>query len=569
MKGISVVIPAYNESGVIFKTAEETVSAMSELGIDFEVIVVDDGSTDDTLEEIRRAADCLHRVSWVSLPENRGKGHALKRGAQAASMDLVCFLDADLDLHPSNIKSLLEARGRSGADVVIGSKRHPESRLNYPKARKIYSAVYYLLILLLFRLPLKDTQTGVKLFDREVLARVMPRMVSKKYALDLELMVVVHRMGFTIDEAPIELSFKRTFGRISWADIRGIIVDTMAIFYRCYILGYYDSPMKPVTEKEPSVSIVIPTKEIDDCARECVSRCLEMDYSRFDIKLVPDREAEYGSGVSRLSVIPSGDVGPAVKRNLGVEQSDAEIVAFIDADAWPEYDWLRNAIPYFDEEGTAGVGGPMVTPDTDNYRRQASGMIYACSMVSGSTTYRYTYHALREVDDYPTCNLLVRRGDFDKVGGFEEDYWPGEDTILCLKLTKELGKRIVYVPNVVVNHHRREVYAAHLRQVFSYALHRGYFVRKFPQTSRRLQYFVPTVFLFTLVAGLVAGLLVRPVLWVYLGLLGTYAIMVAASSVKSMDIPVDLMVGPGIFLTHLAYGWGFLKGLLSRGMKEQ
>jgi cellulose synthase/poly-beta-1,6-N-acetylglucosamine synthase-like glycosyltransferase len=569
IKGISLIIPAHNEGEVIYKTAAEAVRVLEKLSREYEIIIVDDGSTDETPREIERITGDFANVRAVALTENQGKGNALKRGFQSATRELVVFLDADLDLNPSLIGILLKEMETTGADVVIGSKRHPDSSLSYPWYRKVYSTIYYFLILLMFRLPVKDTQTGIKLFHREVLARTFPRLVCKRYTLDLELLAVAHRIGYSVAEAPISLSFQREFGRIKLADVRNIIVDTLAIFYRLYILRYYDSPLKPVVETEPKISIVIPTRVLDPMTVDCVRKCDELNYTNYDIKLVTDNFAEVRLEHPASIVIRSGPVGPAVKRNMGTNDSDAEIIAFIDSDAWPEQDWLKNAVPYFEDENVAAVCGPAVTPFNDNKRQLVSGLIYSSFLVSGNTTYRYTYHALREVDDYPSCNLLVRRTDFVKVGGFPEEYWPGEDTVLCLKLTKELEKRIIYVPNVIVNHHRRPIYRAHLRQVYSYGLHRGFFVRKFPETSRRLQYFVPSLFVIALSVGLGLSFINPIILYAYMAFVGVYLISVLLSSIKSLNILDDVLVFPGVIATNITYGLGFMRGLFSRRLKSQ
>lgn len=567
-KDISIIIPAHNEGNIIYKTVLETAAVLDELDLEYEIIIVDDGSTDDTPLAIEQVTRELSNVSAVMLRENQGKGNALRRGFLKSEKGLVCFLDADLDLHPSHVIDLLKEMDRTGADIVIGSKQHPDSKLNYPWHRKLYSKIYYLLILTLFRLPVKDTQTGIKMFRREVLTRSFPRLVCKRYALDLELLTVAHRLNYSISETPITLTFQKEFGHIKFADARNIIVDTMAIFYRLYVLRYYDSSLRPVVEVEPKVSIVIPTRILDPMTKECLGKCSELDYDNYDIILITDNLPEVQIGRPGSKVIESGRVGPAVKRNIGSSDSDADIIAFIDSDAWPEHDWLKNAVPYFDDGDVAAVCGPAVTPVNDNRRQVVSGFIYSSSLVSGHTTYRYTYHALREVDDYPSSNLLVRRSDFIRAGMYPEDHWPGEDTVLCLKLTKELGKKIIYVPNVIVNHHRRPIYRAHLRQVYSYGLHRGFFVRKFPETSRRIQYFVPSLFVLTLLIGLGLSFLDPIALYAYLAFLGLYLAFVLLSSIKSLNILDNLLVFPGIVATNVTYGLGFLRGLFSRGLRS-
>lgn len=242
--GISLVLPVHNEERHIAEMIEESVKALEDIGRDFEIIIVDDGSTDGTPVQIERAASHLPHTSVLTLRENLGKGNALMRGFRASTMELVCFMDADLDLHPWHLGVLLDEMERSGADIVIGSKRHPDSKLEYPWYRKLYSTAYYLLILLLFRLPVRDTQTGVKLFHRQVLQATMPHLLGKKYTLDLEILVVAHHHGYEVAEAPIKLTFQGKYGRIKWKDIMNIIIDTMAIFYRLYVKRYYDKPVE-------------------------------------------------------------------------------------------------------------------------------------------------------------------------------------------------------------------------------------------------------------------------------------------------------------------------------------
>ncbi|MBN2167885.1 MAG: glycosyltransferase [Actinobacteria bacterium] len=569
MRGISVIIPTYNEAETVYHTVLETAEEMKKLIREYEIIVVNDGSTDNTADEAGRAARDLDSVKVVNLKDNRGKGNAMKRGFEASGMEYVCFIDADLELHPSQIGTLYTIMKNTGSDIVTGSKRHPQSELNYPVIRKIYSTVYYWIIYFMFKLPVRDTQTGIKLFRREVLEQVFPRITCKGYTLDLELLVVANYIGYRIAEAPIKLDFKRKYKRITWHDIRGIVVDTVAICYRLYAYGYYGSPIKTASSNEPKVSIIIPTRAIDPMVEECLERCAELNYSNYDIKLITDFPEERELPQPGSRIIASGPVGPATKRNMGVADSDAEIIAFIDSDAWPEYDWLRNSIAYLEDQEVAAVGGPGITPDNDSQRQQASGLIYTSMIVSGPTTYRYAYRAYREVDDYPTSNLIVKREDFNAVDGFDSQFWPGEDTVFCWKLTQVLKKKILYVPNVTVFHHRRKVYRGHLKQVNSYARHRGYFAKVFPETSRRPTYFVPSLFLIALIAGLILSFFNTGFLLFYATMASIYLIAVLGSSIKSLNLLINIMMFPGIIATHIVYGYGVIRGLTSKRMKEQ
>ena len=228
---LSVIMPAFNEEEVILRSIQETVQVLD--GCDYEIIVVDDGSSDRTSLEARCAASQNPRVSVVSYPRNMGKGYALRHGFEHCSGDLVALLDADLDLHPRQLLTLCRIMQETGADVVIGSKRHPESRLDYPWHRKIISAVYFWLVKALFGLDIHDTQTGIKLFRRDVLADVFPRTETIGYAYDLELLVAAIRFGYRIAEAPVELSFQRqSAGSIGSSTILSMLWDTLRIFYR-------------------------------------------------------------------------------------------------------------------------------------------------------------------------------------------------------------------------------------------------------------------------------------------------------------------------------------------------
>ena len=234
---ISVIMPAFNEEGIIYHSIQETATALS--GCDYEIIVVDDGSSDCTYLEAQRAACEMPCVQVVRCESNGGKGYALRAGFDHCSGDLVAFLDADLDLHPRQFRTLYRIMCEMEADVVIGSKRHPESRLDYPWHRKLISTVYYVLVKALFGLSVRDTQTGIKLFCRPVLADAFPRVRTSGYAYDLELLVAATRFGYRIAEAPVELDFRRcSQGRIGTGSIFAMCLDTMRIYYRASFLKW-------------------------------------------------------------------------------------------------------------------------------------------------------------------------------------------------------------------------------------------------------------------------------------------------------------------------------------------
>jgi glycosyltransferase involved in cell wall biosynthesis len=238
---ISVIIPSYNEERHIEQCIKELTNVLDKSEFsEYEIIVVDDGSNDQTYEILSSKFSNTERIIITTYSPNQGKGFALKHGFKISTGEIVSFLDADMDLHPSHVISLYNYMTKHDYDLIIGSKRHPESVLVYPPLRRLYSNIYYYLIRLLFGLPIKDTQTGVKVFKREVLDFIFPKLLVKKYAFDLELLVVAHMGKYKIGEAPIVLEFKDKFKyNIGLKDIYRIILDTLGIYYRRYLRKTY------------------------------------------------------------------------------------------------------------------------------------------------------------------------------------------------------------------------------------------------------------------------------------------------------------------------------------------
>lgn len=311
-----------------------------------------------------------------------------------------------------------------------------------------------------------------------------------------------------------------------------------------------------------SVSIIIPVKAINDYIREAMQYYAELDYDNYEILIFPDEES--GETFPNARIIPSGPVGPADKRDMALQYARGEIFAFIDDDAYPRKDWLKNAIHYFDDPEVGAVGGPAVTAPEDNVWQQASGKVYESFLCSGGFTYRYIPQAEREVVDLPSVNLIVRKDIFELIGGYDSNYYPGEDTKLCLDIVQKAGKKILYSPDILVYHHRRSMFAGHLRQATNYAKHRGYFAKVLPETSRKLAYFIPSLFTLGLVLGPIVCA-VFPVLWyVYGAVLAVYVILLICSIRKPGAVSVWILTFCGIIATHIGYGICFIRGLCSR-----
>ena len=234
-------MPAYNEATNILLNLRETANIMHTLGTNFEILIVDDGSPDQTWLEVSRDLHTYgENVIVVRYERNEGKGNALMCGASHATGDYIVFMDADMDLHPEQLPIFFAIMQQTDAAGVIGSKLHPLSNVNYPLIRRIWSLGYFFLVRTLFGLPVKDTQTGLKVFRAKALKAALPKLCVKRFAFDIELLSVMHRMGYSIVDAPVTLRFTRRFGRIRVSDVLNIFRETLAIFYRMYIVRYYD-----------------------------------------------------------------------------------------------------------------------------------------------------------------------------------------------------------------------------------------------------------------------------------------------------------------------------------------
>jgi glycosyltransferase involved in cell wall biosynthesis len=245
---LSVIVPAYREGRRIHDNLKRLIGELDELNVTYEVVVVSDGNTDATVREAQRLGSPAVKV--FHYPMNIGKGFALSLGVDQSTGALVTFIDADMELDPANINGFIELMETSGCDAVIGSKRHPESMVAYPRFRRLQSWVYQMMVRLLFNLNVRDTQTGLKVFRRQVLQETLPLLAIKKFAFDLELIVVAGQLGYqNVCEAPISLDYQFQ-STVNLGSAWRVLWDTAAIFYRLRILRYYQRRRLQLLEAE-------------------------------------------------------------------------------------------------------------------------------------------------------------------------------------------------------------------------------------------------------------------------------------------------------------------------------
>jgi GT2 family glycosyltransferase len=311
-------------------------------------------------------------------------------------------------------------------------------------------------------------------------------------------------------------------------------------------------------------SIIVPFGKLGTYVREAVKHIVQLCDGDWELILVPDEPTASEWDDDRISILASGRVGPALKRDMAARASRGEILVFLDDDSYPAADLLDVARHHFDASDVAALGGPALTPPEDGFWQRVSGAVFL-SRLSGGAPERYVPKGpVRTVRDWPSVNFMVRKSDFLAIGGFDTAFWPGEDTKLCLELTRA-GRRILYVPELIVWHHRRGSLATHLKQVGAYGLHRGFFAKKYPETSRKAAYFLPSLLVVFAVLSFFALVLPGPLRWIVVAgwVLYGLALLKAFGDFLAHERPAIALCAVWYTVcTHVVYGVRFLQGLV-------
>ena len=200
---ISLVIPAYNESGIIMDTIQTVSARLAELTAEYEVLIVDDGSTDGMAELVRGCGD--PRVRLEGYASNRGKGCAVRTGMLAAQGDLILCTDADLAYGVDVFAGLLERLRTGEADLIIGSRRMGgEGYKNYPPLRILMSKCFGLLSHMISGLPY-DTQCGIKAYRRQAARAIFSRCTTDGFSFDFEVLMRADKLGLKVEQFPVSV----------------------------------------------------------------------------------------------------------------------------------------------------------------------------------------------------------------------------------------------------------------------------------------------------------------------------------------------------------------------------
>jgi len=239
---LSVVMPIYKQENLVAKYLNSIDKVLSKLNVTYEIICVVDGYVDNTYANAKKLK--LPNLKVVGYEKNQGKGNAVRYGMSQAKGKIIGFVDGGFDLHYSAIPLALEHMKWYDADIIVGSKRHAASKVTYPWQRRMYSWGYQMGVRLLFGMNIKDSQVGMKFFKREIVKKIMPKLLIKKFAFDIEMLAVAYSYGYKrIYETPINLEMQfntssiASFGFIK--TVLNMLWDTVAVFYRLKILHYY------------------------------------------------------------------------------------------------------------------------------------------------------------------------------------------------------------------------------------------------------------------------------------------------------------------------------------------
>jgi len=225
-------MPAYQLESTIGDNIDRVISVVANWP-DVEIIVINDGSLDETGPSVEKAAARHESVIAAGYPKNRGKGGALKEGFAQSSQDIIVFLDSDLDLPPEQLPGFLNEFERLGVDALVGAKRTAMTPGRYPALRRVLSLTFAAVNRILFRLPLRETQTGLKVFRRSALEDTLPALQTTRYAFDLELLVRIRKAGGSMAESPVVLTKGASSG-LSISTLWEMGRDTLKIWFHSF-----------------------------------------------------------------------------------------------------------------------------------------------------------------------------------------------------------------------------------------------------------------------------------------------------------------------------------------------
>lgn len=236
IKTFSIIVPAYRQEKTIVSDVESLKKIVDRIKYPVEVIFVVDGIIDKTLQLVTQKIKKYPNFKVLSYEKNKGKGYAIRLGMKKSCGDVVGFIDAGMDINPKGLLLLLKEFEKGNTDIVIGSKKHPKSKIVYPYQRRIISDAYQKFVKLFFHLPVIDTQVGLKAYRRKVLNKIIPKLTINGYVFDIEMLSLAYKLGYKkISEVPVEVDLKQIknsniIGAGMVKSIINMFIDTLKVF---------------------------------------------------------------------------------------------------------------------------------------------------------------------------------------------------------------------------------------------------------------------------------------------------------------------------------------------------
>jgi dolichyl-phosphate beta-glucosyltransferase len=242
----TIVLPAYNEAERIGKSLDKILRFAGEHERKFEIIVVNDGSTDDTAGIVRGYAERHESVTLLENPGNRGKGYSVRNGMMHAHGDVLLFSDADLSSPIAEAEKLFGAIA-AGADVAIGSRwLRPDLQVKpQPLYRRVLGRMFNLALRMILGLNYKDTQCGFKGFRRSAAEQIFPRQAIERWGFDPELLYLAKRAGLRIEEVPVLWAHREGTRIHPWRDGFRMFVELFWIRWYAISGKYRQAAVSP------------------------------------------------------------------------------------------------------------------------------------------------------------------------------------------------------------------------------------------------------------------------------------------------------------------------------------
>ena len=251
---LSIVIPAYNEAARIEEALDRVLTCVAQQGWDAEVLVVDDGSKDETVAIVERWMAIHPRLSLVKNAGNRGKGYSVRNGLLQAAGEVVMFTDADLSAPMEEANRLLDAIAE-GADVAIGSRWLDRTRqtIHQPLYRQFFGRCFNWITRRVMGLPFKDTQCGFKAFRREAAQVIFRLQTIERWGFDPEILFIARKLKYVVREVPVTWGHDER-SRLSYLKDGFKMLEEMAVIRSNSLKGRYDEAIAAMKDTSSMVT---------------------------------------------------------------------------------------------------------------------------------------------------------------------------------------------------------------------------------------------------------------------------------------------------------------------------